>query len=74
MDSVGQLSVLEREKQKSEQKIRLERGQEAIRKKLEANRARRRSSAAHGGRKSGRISTGKQSLLGGAAFSFFLEL
>ena len=69
MDSEVQLSVLE-EQRKSEQEIRLEREHEAIRKKLEANRARRRSSAAHGGRKSGRISTGRPSLLGEIVFSF----
>lgn len=43
---------------KSERETRL-REHEAIRKKLEVNRARRRSSAAYGGRKSGRISTGR---------------
>ena len=57
----------------SQQTIRLERENEAIRKKLEANRARRLSIAAHGGfhgRKSGRISTGRISLLGKAVFIF----
>ncbi|PPQ92172.1 hypothetical protein CVT25_008946 [Psilocybe cyanescens] len=49
-------------------RLELEKEKEAIRKKLEANRARRRSSAAHGGlsgRKSGRVSVGKprQSIL-----------
>ena len=48
----------------------MEKEQEAIRKKLEANRARRRSSAAHGGRKSVRISTRRPSLLGETAFPF----
>jgi hypothetical protein len=61
MDSEVQLSVLGEQK-KSEQDIRLERRHEAIRKILEANRARRRSSAIHGGRKSGRMS-GRPSLL-----------
>ena len=71
VDSQAQLSVLEEEQKKSEQEIRIEREHEAIRKKLEANRARRRSSAAHGGRKSGRMSTaGRPSLLGETAFSF----
>jgi hypothetical protein len=69
-DSEGPSSVLDEEQKKSEQDIRLEREHEAIRKKLEANRARRRSSAAHGGRKSGRISTRRPSLLGETAFSF----
>lgn len=71
MDPEVQLSVLEGEQRKTEQEIRLEREHEAIRKKLEANRARRRSSAAHGGRKSGRISTGRASLLGETVFFFF---
>ena len=71
MDSEGQLSVLEGEQKKSEQEIRLEREHEAIRKKLTANRARRRSSAVHGGRKSGRRSTGRPSLLGETVFIFF---
>ena len=70
MDSGVQSSVSGGEK-KSEQDIRLEREHEAIRKKLEANRARRRSSAAHGGRKSGRISTGRPSLLGKNCFFVF---
>ena len=56
---------------KSDQEIRLERAQEAIRKKLEANRARRRSSAAHGRRKSGVISTGRPIPLGETAFLFY---
>ena len=63
--------VQEQEQKNSQQKIRLERENEAIRKKLEANRARRRSSAVHGGfhgRKSGRISAGRVSLLGKAVF------
>jgi hypothetical protein len=63
----------DQEQKKSQQKIRLERENEAIRKKLEANRARRRSSAVHGGfhgRKSGRISAGRISLLGKAVFFF----
>ena len=68
-DSEGQLSVLGDQK-KSGEKIRLEREHEAIRKKLEANRARRRSSAAHGGRKSGKISTRRPSVLGKSAISF----
>lgn len=72
MDSEVQLSVLEEQK-KSEQEIRLEREREAIRKKLEANRARRRSSAAHGGRKSGRISAGRPSLLGETFFLLLFE-
>jgi len=66
-------SLLEEEEKKFEQETRLQKENEAIRKKLEANRARRRSGAAHGGfqgRKSGRISTGRQSLLGKAVFSF----
>ena len=74
MDSQVQSSLLEKEEpKKNEQEIRLERENEAIRKKLEANRARRRSSAAHGGlqgRKSGRMSAGRPSLLGKTAFSF----
>jgi hypothetical protein len=37
----------------------LDKEKEAIRKKLEANKARRRSSAAHPGRKSGRVSVGR---------------
>ena len=75
MDPEVQSSLLGEEKQKkSEGEIRLERENEAIRKKLEVNRARRRSSAVHGarlqGRKSGRISTGRPSLLGGPLFFF----
>jgi hypothetical protein len=77
MEPEAQPSPPEQEQKKSQQEIRVERENEAIRKKLEANRARRRSSAAHGGfqgrksgRKSGRISTGKPSLLGMAFFSF----
>ena len=68
MDPEVQSSVLEGEQRKSEQEIR---EHEAIRKKLEANRARRRSSAVHG-RKSGRISTGRPSLLGECLF--FLQV
>ena len=64
MHSGAHSSALEGEQKKSEQDIRLEREHEAIRKKLDANRAKRRSSAAHGGRKSGRISRGRQSILG----------
>ncbi|KAF8810327.1 hypothetical protein BYT27DRAFT_7161990 [Phlegmacium glaucopus] len=67
MDPEVQSSLLGEGEKKSEQEIRLQRENEAIRKRLEANRARRRSSAAHGGlqgRKSGRISSGRPSLLG----------
>ena len=73
-DSEGQLSILEGEQKKSGEKIRLEREHEAIRKKLEANRARRRSSAAHGGRKSGKISTRRPSVLGKSTISFLRVL
>ena len=64
------------EQKKNAQDIRLEKEKEVIRKKLEANRAKRRSSAAHGGlqgRKSGRISTGRPSLLGKASLSLCLQ-
>ena len=73
MEPETQPLPLEQEQKKSQQEIRSERENEAIRKKLEANRARRRSSAAHGGfqgRKSGRISTGRPSLLGKLSFLF----
>ena len=74
MNSEGQLSDLEGEQKKYAQKICLEREQEAIRKKLEANRARRRSSAAYGRKKSGKISAGRPSLLGETVFSFLRVL
>ena len=73
VDPQVQSSLAGEEQKKSEQDIRLEKENKAIRRKIEANRARRRSSAAHGGfqgRKSGRISTGRPSLLGKTVFSF----